>query len=363
MAQDAVSSSPCGNETISEYSRFPTWALNFGATMIILTIIVGLLGNALTIVALLKCQRVRNIAAAFIISLCVADFLFCLLVLPFSASNFIHRDWVHGDLLCTIFPLMRYGNLGVSLLSIAMISINRYMMITSHTLYTKVYKPLGIGLMIGFCWAFSFLMQLPTLLGVWGRFGYDSRLKTCTIIETENGISSKTALFIIAFVIPCSVIIFCYAKIFWTVRKSENRMRRHSARSDIREAKTRKNEWRITKMVLVIFISFLACYLPITIVKTADKCVNYPVTHVVGYVLVYLSACVNPIIYVFMNKQYRMAMKAVLFPASLQSSTRVTFHSHKSKTPGVADPNSQTMVSRMSISNTNFVIRESEDRF
>lgn len=53
-------------------------------------------------------------------------------------------------------------------------------------------------------------------------------------------------------------------------------MRRHSARSDVRETKTRKNEWRITKMVLVIFLSFMACYLPITIVKTADKCVNYP---------------------------------------------------------------------------------------
>lgn len=35
----------------------------------------------------------------------------------------------------------------------------------------------------------------------------------------------------------------------------------------------------------------------------------------------------------------------------------------KSKGQGNADPNSQTMVSRMSITNTNFVIRESEDRF
>lgn len=63
---------------------------------------------------------------------------------------------------------------------------------------------------------------------------------------------------------------------FSTRYRSENRMRRHSARSDIRETKTRKNEWRITKMVLVIFLSFVACYLPITIVKIADKCVNFP---------------------------------------------------------------------------------------
>lgn len=40
--------------------------------------------------------------------------------------------------------------------------------------------------------------------------------------------------------------------------------------------KARRNEWRITQMVLVIFLSYLACYLPITIVKVADKDVKYP---------------------------------------------------------------------------------------
>jgi hypothetical protein len=34
--------------------------------------------------------------------------------------------------------------------------------------------------------------------------------------------------------------------------------------------------------------------------------------HVFGYLMLYLSACVNPIIYVIMNKQYRQAYKTVL---------------------------------------------------
>lgn len=58
-------------------------------------------------------------------SLCVADLLFCVTVLPFSASRFIHGTWTHGGALCTVVPFMRYGNVGVSLLSIAMITINR----------------------------------------------------------------------------------------------------------------------------------------------------------------------------------------------------------------------------------------------
>jgi hypothetical protein len=50
----------------------------------------------------------------------------------------------------------------------------------------------------------------------------------------------------------------------------------HTPGRDIREIKQKRSEWRITKMVLVIFVSFLACYLPITIVKVADVDVKCP---------------------------------------------------------------------------------------
>lgn len=39
--------------------------------------------------------------------------------------------------------------------------------------------------------------------------------------------------------------------------------------------KKSRNEWRLTKMVLAIFLSFVICYLPITIVKITDPTVNY----------------------------------------------------------------------------------------
>lgn len=79
-----------------------------------------------------------------------------------------------------------------------------------------------------------------------------------------------------------------------------------------RDVKTRRNEWRITKMVLAIFLSFVLCYLPITIAKICDKEVKLPGLHVIGYIMLYLSACINPIIYVIMNKQYRQAYKTIL---------------------------------------------------
>lgn len=62
-------------------------------------------------------------------------------------------------------------------------------------------------------------------------------------------------------------------------------MRKHASTNNIdaartskdkKEHKNRRNEWRITKMVLAIFLSFLLSYLPITIVKVLDSKVEQP---------------------------------------------------------------------------------------
>lgn len=52
-----------------------------------------------------------------------------------------------------------------------------------------------------------------------GKFDYDHNLETCSIIKDRHGHTSKTFLFIMGFLIPCVVIVGCYAKIFWVVHK------------------------------------------------------------------------------------------------------------------------------------------------
>lgn len=96
---------------------------------------------------------------------------------------------------------------------------HRYIMIAHHSIYSRIYKKHWISCMIIFCWLFSYGFQLPTLFKVWGRFGFDEKLGTCSIVPDENGRSSKTALFFIAFITPCVIIIACYARIFWVVHE------------------------------------------------------------------------------------------------------------------------------------------------
>lgn len=46
---------------------------------------------------------------------------------------------------------------------------SRYIMIAHHAIYGRVYKKYWIAAMIIFCWLFSYGMQIPTLLKIWGK--------------------------------------------------------------------------------------------------------------------------------------------------------------------------------------------------
>ncbi|KAK9870282.1 hypothetical protein WA026_006369 [Henosepilachna vigintioctopunctata] len=269
-------------------------------TLIIM--VVGVVGNCLTVVALIRNAKIRTVAAAFIASLCISDLLFCFLVVPFAASQFFHGTWIHGDVLCSMIPLLRYGSVGVSLLSIVIISINRYILIAWPSLYPSIFTKTKVTLYIIGIWTFSYSLQIPTLLGIWGKFGLDEKLGTCSITEDENGRTPKTMLFVCGFALPCIIIIISYATIYWVVRQSHKRMAEHTTSTNYK-----RSEMHITKMVLVIFICFVVCYLPIALVKILDKDVRHPPIHVICYILLYLASCVNPVVYVTMNKQYRQA--------------------------------------------------------
>ncbi|UYV82943.1 hypothetical protein LAZ67_22001459 [Cordylochernes scorpioides] len=286
-----------------------SWLLPVAGCIIIFIIIVGVSGNLLTLVALARVPRVRSAASAFIASLCVADLLFCAVNLPFTASRFLHRAWVHGDTLCVVFPFLRYVNVGMSLLSITAITVNRYILISHPRLYPRVYSRVNIVLMILFTWIFPVVLVFPTLFGKWGRFGYDPTILNCSILEV-NGKSPKVFLFILGFLIPCVAILACYSRIFLVVRRSRLRVQQHGDRQGMTRQK--KEEYRLTKMVLVIFCSFVCCYLPITIIKVVDKRAKLPALHLLGYIMIYASACVNPVIYGLTNKLYRNAYRTVL---------------------------------------------------
>ncbi|XP_012542853.1 protein trapped in endoderm-1 [Monomorium pharaonis] len=314
---------------------FPRLVTIGAAGFAIIFSIIGILGNLVTVIALLKYTRLRRHATtAFVISLSVSDLIFSAVNLPLTASRYFHEAWVLGETLCTIFPLFFYGNVAVSLLSMVAITINRYILISRSDIYNQLYTSCGIILMLIVIWTLSFLMLLPPLLGIWGTLGLDSATFSCTILK-KNGSSPKKFLFVLGFIVPCVVISVSYLCIYWRVRRSRKNLEAHATergRGSVGGFQRREDS-RVTKLMLTIFLCFLTCFMPLMLMNVIDDKMRIPILHIVASILAWASAVINPFIYAGTNKLYREAYKQVLCPVSNRTRTigPKPTHSHSSK--------------------------------
>lgn len=96
------------------------------------------------------------------------------------------------------------------------------------------------------------------------------------------------------------------------ILRRNNSGRRGSSGAAASAGKMTSKDKKLLKMILVIFLSFLICYLPITISKTFRHVLEIHSLNIAGYVLIYLTTCINPIIYVVMSSEYRQAYKNLL---------------------------------------------------
>lgn len=143
--------SACVFATIGVFGKFPKlklpppWSPPAPPIYRILYATINITGNLITLLALLKSPTIREHATtAFVISLSISDLLFCSFSLPLTAVRFFQevrmnfnclatlitvsfpwQSWTFGSTLCKIFPVIFYGNVAVSLLSMVGITLNR----------------------------------------------------------------------------------------------------------------------------------------------------------------------------------------------------------------------------------------------
>ncbi|KAI4487584.1 hypothetical protein M0804_005733 [Polistes exclamans] len=223
---------------------YPSWLLYFAAGCCILFMLIGIPGNLITVAALFRTKKLKNATTIFIMNLSFSDLMFCCFNLPLATSTFWHRYWLHGTLLCRLFPLLRYGLVAVSLFTVLTIAINRYVMIGHPRLYPKLYKTKYLIPMILATWIFGFSFLIITWFGHWGRFGLDTAIGSCSILPDVHGRNPKEFLFVIAFLTPCVAIVVCYARIFYIVRKTASKSRRRDQISPTIDEGERNREQR-----------------------------------------------------------------------------------------------------------------------
>ncbi|XP_070000665.1 G-protein coupled receptor moody isoform X1 [Penaeus vannamei] len=306
-----------------EFPTAPNWALLVTAVAAVVISILGFFGNLLTILALPYSLRLRNAATWFVVNLAVAEGIFCVTILPMSAAHLFHL-YVTGTPMftmggCSAFVFLRYVNIQAELLSIAAIAVNRCVLIAVPKKYPKVYTGAKTIIIITAIWAFSIFLMLIPLLEIYGHLGYNNQTDECDFMDDTPAKQGPRKLFLaIGFLLPCVVIIASYSYIFYKARQSSAKVQarrsnslNNSVTSDVRNSRPaeglRSRDIRIARTIGVIFLAFLICCMPVSIVHYLYWKIQSPSLLLLLHPLYWAQYCINIFIYVFMNRQYRDA--------------------------------------------------------
>ncbi|XP_070616341.1 QRFP-like peptide receptor [Erythrolamprus reginae] len=96
----------------------------------LLSFLVGLIGNVMALRMLTKKRNKAmpslNATRHLLINLAICDLMVVCICMPITAGNLVYKAWLYGDLLCRATPFIQAVSVSASILSLTVISLNRY---------------------------------------------------------------------------------------------------------------------------------------------------------------------------------------------------------------------------------------------
>ncbi|CAB3399635.1 unnamed protein product [Caenorhabditis bovis] len=294
--------------------------------------LVGVFGNVTTCLVMKRHPLMKTHASMYLFNLAVSDLVTLTVGLPFEVMmNWNQYPWPFPDCICNLKALIAETTSSVSMLTILVFAVERYVAIC-HPLYLMKVQPFkrNIRSIIWFTWIFSIFCAMPFAI----HHRTDFMIKSWPYTNNnEPVLSSKLCMVAVMFdrsleptfkklfhfsaiaffVIPLLAILILYARIACQVSKSSRiQMQRES---DGRE----ELQMRINAILCSIVLSFFICYLPFQMQRLlffyVDNewilLINQYIYFISGF-LFYLATIVNPILYNLVSSRFRKASKDIL---------------------------------------------------
>ncbi|KAJ7389159.1 melatonin receptor [Desmophyllum pertusum] len=290
----------------------------FESGFILLVIITAFFGNLLIIGVICKNPRLRTVTNMFLVGLSISDILTASLVMPFTASIFIHGKWMFNDAACIFQGVFVLSLVWISLHMVTLMAINRYFCVIRPRLYRKWFTRRFTAAMITVVSVLPFILTISPYLSGLVTYIFRPGKAACFMTFDPERKLGKIAytffLLIIYTILPMTIIAVCYYKVFRMV-KQHARAAKNTIRS--RQAGTLSSEEvRMTKMLLVLVLGFVFCWVPVIIVDFLNAIMgtgSLPRAAYVTYILFALfSSCINPIVCLALNGKIRREAKQVL---------------------------------------------------
>lgn len=288
-------------------------------------ICVGVCGNILVVWVVLRKPAMRTARNLFILNLAISDLLLCLITMPLTLMEILTRYWPLGDnaFACKIIGTSQATSIFVSTFSITAIALDRYQLIVNPT--RDSLQRVGAVLSLAVIWVVSFLLACPIYIFKKLDFPPNTTqikeqfqleiLAYCIEdwpIEHGRGIYSGVCL-LLQYVVPIITVSVAYSQI---CRKLQ--YRHVAARASTSRRRSRDDRRRRTNSLLVaIAVVYCLSWLPLNVFNIIQDFQNlfgedyhtmmvvYAVCHMAGM----SSACSNPLLYGWLNDNFRKEFK------------------------------------------------------
>lgn len=278
------------------------------ATISLIVFIVGLVGNTLAIYVVLRYVKMKTVTNIYILNLAVADELY-ILGLPFLTTQNVLSYWPFGSFLCRVVMTTDSLNQFTSIFCLTVMSIDRYLAVVHPLRSSRLRRPRVAKVVSTAMWATSFIVVLPVVI----FSDVQDNFNSCNMSwpEPRNFWPVAFILYtsVLGFFAPLLVICACYVLIVVRVKAS-------GARAGF--GRRRRSERKVTRMVVVIVVAFVLCWLPFYVVNIVNLISILPENSVMMGVyffsvsLTYANSCANPILYGFLSDNFRQSFRKVL---------------------------------------------------
>lgn len=375
----------CYHKSVLGYNYF---AVSWG----VVVAVTGTVGNVLTLLALAMQPKLRTHFNLLIANLTMADLLYCTLLQPFSVDTYLHLHWRTGATFCRAFGLLLFTSNSVSILTLCLIALGRYLLIAHPKVFPQVFSSKGIVLALVGTW----VVGLGSFAPLWPVYTLVPVVCTCSF-DRIRGRPYTTILMGIYFVLGLSSVGIFYCLIHRQVKRAARALdqyklhqasisSKHVAGADeatpghcqeldsglasgtpserissepasaattqtlegdsseagehchkaakqmaeeklppeapakakpakaVQRAHASPSEFgKVTRMCFAVFLCFTLSYIPFLLLNIFDAKAQAPrVVHMLAANLTWLNACINPVLYAAMNRQFRQAYGSVL---------------------------------------------------
>uniref|UniRef100_A0A8C4YXA6 Endothelin-1 receptor n=1 Tax=Gadus morhua TaxID=8049 RepID=A0A8C4YXA6_GADMO len=300
--------------------------INTGLSLVIF--VVGVVGNGTLLRIICQNRSMRNGPNALIASLALGDLLYIAIDLPINTYKLLAMRWPFSDsllglFLCKLVPFLQKASVGITVLNLCVLSIDRYRAVVSWSRVPASGVPIATVVQILLIWASSAALAVPEALGfTLVSFSYNNvSMTTCMLRPTTPFLNLYRSakdwwLFGFYFCVP----LLCSA-VFYGLMTCEMLQHRKGSLKHILSEQLRQRR-EVAKAVFSLVVMFALCWLPLHLskllkntvyqshdVRRCDQLNFFLVLDYFSINLATINSCINPIVLYFVSRKFKNCFK------------------------------------------------------